>query len=450
MIQSCKQKGDQWLMSDGRASSRQSIIASNVAPQTKSNPALGLVRILVLIGALSLIAMGLLAGGTGFLVSLLGTGDQLMLSTASVSFLALTVGLGSALAWQAWQSIQGRGSRWFLPRFVGIWGLFFLLAVILDQAVLQSELMSALTFPLLHVLAAGLPPLVTVALVARSLGGITRSRDIVFQLSSGALVATVLAFSLEIAVVMGMIVIVLGFVAVKPGGLDQFRALAGYLQDPAWLETPGNLASLARSPLVIFSAFFIFAIAVPLIEELVKTIGVPLRAYRHPNMPQAFLWGLAGGAGFALAEGLFNSLGGIDSWAVVVSFRLGATLLHCFTGALMGLAWYQALAEKHWGRGLGLCALSVGIHSLWNLLVAGMALASLGLQGSELPGTRQTTGELGTTVTFILLASLALAVAVGMVGLTRFVHSRGTATTSDTQLASAQAEAAPTADTMRE
>ncbi len=434
-------------MSDNRSSSKQSIIASNVAPRTESNPTLGLVRILILIGALSLIAIGLSAGSIGFFVSLLETGDRLILSAASVSFLALAVGLGSALAWQAWQSIQGRGSRWFLPRFVGIWALFFLLAVILGQAVLRSDLMPALTFPLLHVLAAGLPPVVIMALVARSLGGVTRNRDMVFQLSSGALVATALAFSLEITIVIGTLIVMLGLVAVKPGGLEQLQVLAGHLQDPAWLEAPGNLASLARSPLILFFAFFVFAIAVPLIEELVKTIGVPLRAYRRPSMPQAFLWGLAGGAGFALAEGLFNSLGGMDSWAVVVTFRLGATLLHCFTGALMGLAWYYALLEKHWGQGLGLGALSVGIHSLWNLLVAGMALASLGLQGSELTGAGQMTGELGTTVTFTLLASLALAVAVGMVALTRFVRSRGTATTSESKLASPQAEIAPTTDT---
>lgn len=427
-------------MSNLKATSGRSIAESNTAPRTESNSMLGAIRVLVLIGALSLIAIGVLAGSTGFLVSFLEPSDQLILITVSVSTMALTVGLGSALAWQAWQSIQGHGSQIFRPRYAWLWGMMFLLAVGLGHVVLQSQFVPSLIFPPLHVLASVLPPLIVVALAGRSLGGVTRSRDIVFQLSSGALVATVLAFTLEITLVIGMVVILLAFVAVQPGGLEQIQTLAGHLQDPAWLEDPGSLSSLARSPLVIFSAFFVFAIAVPLIEEVVKTIGVPLRSYRRPNMSQALMWGLAGGAGFALAEGLFNSLGGMDSWAVIVSFRLGATLLHCLTGALMGLAWYYALIERRWGRGLGLCAISVGIHSLWNTLVAGMAFVSLGAQGSELTGIGQMAGELGTVVTFSLLAILACAVAASLVGLTRFVRSRSAAAASKAQPVSPETE----------
>jgi preprotein translocase subunit SecG len=245
----------------------------------------------------------------------------------------------------------------------------------------------------------------------------------VLQLGSGALVATLLAFTLEMAVVLGVVTSVLGVVLVQPGGSDRIQALASNLQDAAWLEDPGNLLALLRSPWVVVPALFLFAVAVPLIEEAVKTIGVPLRAYRRPSMPQAMLWGLAGGAGFALAEGLFNSLGGMGSWAVIVSFRIGATILHCFTGAVMGLAWYHALIERRWARGIGLYAASVGIHSLWNLLVAGMAFASLGAQTGESGGLGPVAPGPGAATAFSLLAVLTLAITMAMAGLVRKVRN---------------------------
>lgn len=421
------------MVDDSQSNNTQGMAVGACVPPPESSPLVAAARVLVFVGALSLIALGLLAGGIGLLGNLLQPDDGLILTTACASAMALAVGLGSALAWQAWQSIQGRTSYWYQPRLVGVWVIVFFFTVLLGQIVLGSDLMPQLAFPPLHILASILPPVIVIAWVARSLGGITRNRDVVFQLSSGALVATVLAFSLETVLVIGTLATVLAIVAMQPGGLEQIQTLAGHLQDSAWLEDPGNLSSLARSPFVIASAFFIFAIAVPLIEEAVKTVGVPLRAYRRPSMPQALLWGLAGGAGFALAEGLFNSLGGIESWAVIVSFRVGATLLHCFTGALMGLAWYHVLATRRWGWALGLYALSASIHGLWNTLVAASAFASLLTQTGETTVLNQMAGEVGTVAAISLLALLTLAIALSLARLTHLVRNRSVATSPRTQ-----------------
>ncbi len=433
-------------MSDNRSGSAQSNATNGQVPARESSPLVGAARVLVLIGGLCLIAFGLLAGGIGLLAGFLEPDDRLVLVTVVASTMALTVGLGSSLAWQAFQSIQGRGSHWFRPRLVGIWTIVFVLAVLIGQTLLGSDLRPAISFPAFHILASVLPPLIIVAWVARSLGRATRNRDVVLQLSSGALVATILAFTLEMVMVIGLLAVILAAVVVQPDGLEQIQALAGRLQDTAWLEEPSNLSTLARSPLVVVSAFLVFAIAVPLIEELVKTLGVPLRAYRRPTLPQAFLWGLAGGAGFALAEGLFNSLGGLDSWAAIVSFRVGATLLHCFTGALMGLAWYHILEKKRWGRALGLYALSAGTHGLWNALVATTVFVSLSPQTSS-AGTVPMTTELSTIAPFGLLAFLVLAVAMGLVFLTHLVRSRSPAPTSLTQAVPLNEEPPLTTDT---
>ena len=394
-------------------------------------PMLKVARVWTLAVALCLVAIGLLFGSLGALTSFLQAApNQLMMVTLSVSFSALTVGLGSMLAWQAWQSILGQASRPFRPRRGWVLGLLFLLVVLTGQLVLKLELLPQAAFPLLHVAAAVLPALAIVALVGRSLEGTSRWRDVVLQISSGAFLSTSLAFALEFAFVLGPLIAVITVVALQPGGLEEVQALANRLQDPAWLQDPTNLAPLARSPIVLGAAFLVFGIVIPLVEEAVKTVGVGLMAYRRPALSQAFLWGLAGGAGFAMAEGLFNSLGSLDAWAMVVLLRVGATLLHCFTGALMGLAWYCVLAERRWGRGLGLWAVSVGTHSLWNTLAAGLATLSLatlsgeGTQSSQVPspGVAWGPAPLILAAAVVLLGALVLAMGLGLAGLTWYVR----------------------------
>lgn len=385
-------------------------------------------RVLTLIAALCIIATGLLAGSIGLVAGILDAGaSRLAIATLSVSFAALTVGLGSILAWQAWRTLQGKPSRPFGPVRVGILIILFLAAIVAGQTVLSLELLPVLFFPPIHIVAASLPPLIVLALAGRALSGATRRRDTILQLSSGAFVSTTLAFSLEFVFIVGLLVGVAVLIALVPGGMEQIERLASMLQDPTWLEDPTQLAPIARSPAIVLGTLLVFAGIVPLIEEAVKTVGVGLRSYRHPNMAQAFLWGLAGGAGFALVEGVLNTAGGLDLWAPIVLLRVGATLLHCFTGALMGLAWYFALNGRRWGRALGLYAASVGIHGLWNALSALMAFTSLWSAGAETSGTVVAAGELALVAIPILLIAISIAIGLGLASLTRYVGERNTA-----------------------
>jgi hypothetical protein len=148
-------------------------------------------------------------------------------------------------------------------------------------------------------------------------------------------------------------------------------------------------------------------------------------AYRRPTLQQAFLWGLTGGAGFALAEGLFNSLGGLEEWATIVLLRVGATLLHCFAGALMGLAWYAVLAERRWGRALTLYAGAVCTHGLWNTLAAAMAYISLRTVDDSRPALEPSAAQMGMAAIPALLAGMALAIAVGLIVATRYARCYG-------------------------
>lgn len=376
--------------------------------RTRERPFLGPARVLALIGGLSAAAIGLLFGALLTLGTLFqDQGTVVSTVTLGFSMVAVTVSMGLAIAWQALQSIQGRPSRPFRPRRVWPLALLFLLAVAGGQIILSLDLLPAVTFPLFHVLAASLPPLFILGLAGRAMPGITRWRELILQLGAGALIATPLALVLESILIAVLALMALFSVALLPGGPELLERLTQVLQTAAPVEDPDALLSLLLSPAIIAGITAVVAGAVPLIEEAVKAIGVPLAIYRRPSRAQAFLWGLGGGAGFALVEGLLNSAAGLQAWALVIIVRSGATLLHCLTGGLMGLAWYQ-VSRGRWWRAMGLYAGSIAIHGFWNLLSVGVALFSTDTS------TLAPSGLILALV--VLLAGTALALALVLAG----------------------------------
>jgi hypothetical protein len=386
----------------------------------------GVARVLVLIGALGIVAVGLLVASGGLLMSFLDQADDpLATTTGSLSFLALSAGLGLALAWQAWGAISGRHTGPFQPPRIWAWGLLFVVAVLCGQVILSLDLVPGLTFPLFHIAAAALPPLMILALMGRSLKGTARWRDVVLQTSSGAFLSTFLAFTLEFAAILSALVVGIAIVAVQPGGVDMLQSLAERLQNLAELQDPASLAPLVESPIILVVALLFFAGIIPLIEETVKTLGVGLLAYRRPTLPEAVVWGLASGAGFALTEALFNSISGLDLWAGVVVLRVGASLLHTFTGGLMGLAWYFIVVKRRWLRPIALYAVSVGFHGMWNALATAVSLVSLHATGQEVTATAQGVAGFGILAVLGLLFLLVLAVILGLVWLAHYARQHG-------------------------
>jgi hypothetical protein len=396
-----------------------------------------LLRILALIAALSVVVLGAMLGFAGIVVGVIGGGpDTLMLVTTSASILLFSVGLGLAAAWHAWRAMQGCPSAPFRSR--RIWPLvaLFILALVLGQAMLSLSLLPALTFPLFHVAATILPAMIVVALVGRFLGGATTWRDMVLQTASGAFLATPLAFIIEGTAILLIAIAALLAVAWTPGGEDLISTVTSYLQDPSLLQDAGTLAPALLTPGIVLAALAVIAGLVPLIEEALKTVGVGLMGFRRPTLPQAVLWGLAAGAGFASAEGLLNTTGSLDGWLPAVLLRIGTTLLHCLTGALMGLAWYQVLAHQRWSRGLLLYLMSVAIHGLWNGLAFAIVLISLGaLGGSATSGSLAVAG-LGTVAILLCLVMLGIGLAGGLAGVTIYVRRRSPAILSENRVAS--------------
>ncbi len=124
------------------------------------------------------------------------------------------------------------------------------------------------------------------------------------------------------------------------------------------------------------------ALAVPIIEELVKPAIVWLLFRQELSPADGFVLGVLSGAGFALFENL--TLGAtVDSWLSIFVARIGTSAMHMFTSGLMGWAIVSAKIQKRYAILLGSFALSVALHGLWNSMAILGGLASLGtLSGS--------------------------------------------------------------------
>jgi hypothetical protein len=387
-----------------------------------------LFRVLTFIAALCITAIGAMLGIAGIALGLLGGGpDRLTLVASSVSLLGLTMGLGAASAWHAWRAIRGYPSTAFRPNRVWLLIVLFVVALIFGQTILSLSLLPTLTFPLLHLGATILPGLIILALAGRALGQATTWRDIVLQMASGAFLATPLAIVLEGAIILLVASAAFLGVAWQPGGQDLILQASQYLEDLSWIQEPGRLAAMVLTPTIIAVAFGLVAGLIPVMEEAVKTIGVGLVTYRRPSLPQAVLWGLAAGAGFAAVEGLLNTAGALEVWLQAVLLRAITTLMHCMTGALMGLAWHQIGTRRSLSRGLAIYAGSVSIHGLWNGLAVIMTVASIKLAGDGLGEDTQALTGLGMLTMFLLQLGLAICLAGGLTALIIYIRRQSPA-----------------------
>jgi len=374
----------------------------------------------VAVAGLSIGLLGLMSGMLYFVLPLLfkrGETDPLQISIVGTAFIALGLGLGLPLGWQGLRSLLGHPSRPFRPRLMGLLLALFVSAVVVGQIILTTDFFAPLVFPPFHVLGAALPPLIVMAFVGRRLASAAvpvRWREVVLQTGSGAFLATFLAFGLEATFGLFTLFAVLSIVVLMPNGMAWLQELTTNLQDPSWIADPVNLSQVLLSPPIAITLVLIFVVIAPLGEELVKPLGVALMSYRRPGAAQAFLWGVAGGAGFAIAEGLFNAAVALESWSAVVLLRVGSTLMHCLGSGLMGLGWYYLLKTCRPWHILGTYAASVGLHVLWNVGAIGMAAISLGAMASGTDEVSLALSGLGVLVlgAYLILLALFMAFAI--------------------------------------
>lgn len=382
-------------------------------------------HILSLVAGLSAMVLGPLAGGLFIVVSLIGrsVADVVSVTTIGFSMAALGLGLGGALAWTGYRGMGAGPSRSFRPGIRWVWGCLagLGLTLIMGQVILYFGLLAPATFPLFHVLGITIPAILILVLVAQGLKHISPAPtqgQMIGQIAWGSFGTTALAFTLEaLAAAMGLVVVVV-ILAFSPGGLAQLNELQILLADPAILQDPQTLAHWLLKPAILLPVAVILIVVAPLIEEAVKSLGVPLLAWamgRKPSPAQGWLGGIAVGAGFAITEGLFNSAAGLPFWAGIALLRVGATAMHMLTAGLTGRGWARTITSRRPTPLLGSYIASVTLHGLWNAMTVLIVASSLWMMIQPGDAFRATGGGLGILVGvigLILLAATIVGVAV--------------------------------------
>jgi len=398
-------------------------------PQTPSSTSRWL-NILALVAGLVAMALGPLAGVLFILLSLVGrqVADVVSVTTIGFSMAACGLGLGGALAWVSYRRVRGYPSRPFRPGIRWVWVCLAGtgLTLIVGQAILSFGLVAPVTFPLFHVLGITIPAILLLVSVAQGLSGVNPAptqRQMIGQVAWGAFGTTALAFTLEaLAAAMGLVVVVVIF-ALSSEGLAQLNELQTLLADPALLQDSQTLTRWLLKPAILLPVAAILVIIAPLIEEGVKSLGVPLLAWgteKKPSPAQGWLWGMAVGAGFAITEGLFNSAASLPFWAGIALLRVGATAMHIVTAGLTGLGWARTLESRRPLPLLGSFLASVTLHGLWNGMTVLIVVSSLWMMAR--PGDAFRVTGAGLAI-LIGVTGLVLLVAT-IVGVTVYVTGK--------------------------
>ena len=234
----------------------------------------------------------------------------------------------------------------------------------------RHSLVDWLILPPVQVLVIGIPLWWLVEFGRRGLSAGSEQRGWgLFSLS--LLAVPVLAILLEVIIVMALIVIGGVWLAATPTLNEAVASAAQQItnsdMDPAVIEQV--LLPFFRQPLVIAVILGLIAGVVPLVEELIKPIGVWFLAWHRPTPSEGFVGGLLSGSAFALVESLSMLSTPVgDAWPILAVGRIGTGILHTTSCAMMGWGLASVWHDRRFGRlALGFGG-AVIFHGLWNLL----------------------------------------------------------------------------------
>jgi hypothetical protein len=334
--------------------------------------ALGLVGIAPLLAALGLSAM-----------STLGEGDALTL----LMLAAGTFALGVLLAPGAYLN-----ARKFLnlpePRF-GLRGLtpglllvmllvVWVISLALGYGLSGNATFSLLLLPVVNVAALMLPVGIVLVISLRGLP-LPSPRRAWSVFGASAVLGPTLAIFFELFAFIGFGLLFVLYASSTPGLEVPFRSLIEELQNEMGsIDFISQQATtLLLSPGAAFLLLGLFALVIPVIEELFKVFVLWFYAGRMRSPLEGFVLGALCGAAFALAENVGFSSAGAEDWLANVLTRATAILPHTFNSALVGWGLAVAWQKRGYVR-LGLAYLAaVLVHGAWNALSVALALNSI-------------------------------------------------------------------------
>jgi hypothetical protein len=243
----------------------------------------------------------------------------------------------------------------------------------------QTETLDWLFLPPLQLLAVGLPLWWLIEFGRRGLPG-NAPQHTWGVLSVGLLVSPTVATLAELAAIVLVLVLFVAWLSTQPGAAQQITLLAQRLANAG--TDPEVILRILRPeltrPSFLISVLLVASGLVPLIEELVKPLGLWVLAGKKLTPAQGFLAGLLSGAVFALLESLGSlaSPSGQD-WLGLVLGRTGTGILHTVNTGMVGWALASTWRDGRYLRLAAVYLLAAGLHGLWNVFGALLALPAL-------------------------------------------------------------------------
>jgi hypothetical protein len=250
----------------------------------------------------------------------------------------------------------------------------FGIVLLLGTWVLRNASFFVWLSPVMHILAAGLPVLTSAMLILKRAEPFSQIRAWGSFLS-GLWLAPLFALILEISLAIPLLIVL-------------FIGSADTINTPQLLESlsqsPGSpeilvyeqLNSVLKQPLVIAVTVGYLSLAVPIIEEVGKSLGTWMLVRRKLTPSLAFVGGTLSGAAYGLFEAFFLAQPG-GEWASLMIARAGASLMHMFTAGLTGLGIYYGVRERRWGKFVLMYAAAIALHGVWNFAALGLGLEEL-------------------------------------------------------------------------
>ena len=241
-------------------------------------------------------------------------------------------------------------------------------SLVIGGLVVRNPKFTWMILPFMHVLATGIPILFVVSIGLR---GFTMDspRRLWGLFGAGLALGPLLIFLIESLFVVAVIVLVIIYVSSQPSLVADLSRLVTRLRfsSPSQEELVLILQPYLTNPAVVFSLFSILAGLIPLIEEILKPVGMVFLIGRSMTPSQGFSAGILSGAGYALCESIFR-VGPGSEWLTITIARSGTGAIHILATGLVGLGLAYA-----WGQGkylrLGILLITaMSIHGLWNAL----------------------------------------------------------------------------------
>ncbi len=266
---------------------------------------------------------------------------------------------------------------WLRRTHLSLWIFAFLVFFLIGYVAYQQQVLSWIVLPPLSLLVVGIPVGLMLFLAVRGLP-LGSSQRMWGVFNSGLILGPALITVFEALAAIIFMLLAAFYIASQPELLDKIMSLAATMQ-----ETPPSPEALLQEfgsylirPAVMFAVLVFGAVVVPIIEELIKPIGVWLLARRRLRPAAGFAAGALSGAGYALFESLALTSGG-QEWPALMVARIGTAAVHILTTAITGWALVQAWRNRRYLL-LGLTYLtSVAIHGMWNGLTIYSAFAVL-------------------------------------------------------------------------